>query len=128
MSIVSEAKARAAYRSYVHFCHKNQFKPAPFKAFAAKLDQMAAQVVVARMADQTPEDADYIAVAVKSAPVPGIGSVIRLCAQCNEEVWVDTRFVDRADRSKAIICSLCVPEITGKPMEKVIAEQIARLT
>lgn len=129
MSDADAKKLEEAYKSYKKFCRANGNPIAPFAVFSMKMQAMVATVVARQIADKVPDasKAHYIAVRVEDIREPGVNSVMRSCCQCDQSCWIHRSMVDKADASKGVVCNHCAPELTGKSMSELIAEQMLRL-
>lgn len=126
--MIPRAKARFLYKKYCKFEADNGGVPLPFDKFRERLEIFAAKVASRQLADVTPaEDALYLAVRVRSAPVPGTDSIQGACSFCSEPVWIHRDMVREATDAKAIVCNVCGPQRSGKSLEDMIAENMARV-
>ena len=57
-------------------------------------------------------DSWYLALSTETSPQPYLPSVMRKCATCGRDVWVDERTLEIADNSE-IICDICFRKKIG---------------
>ena len=120
-----DAQLDALWRRYLAHCKEINSPHVGREFFEAQVMGQIARMSAQRSADIIPEEdwghSIYISARASNGPMP-IEVVTRKCAQCGEIVWIDEILQDKADKAKAIICSVCVPEITGKPYEQIVKD------
>jgi hypothetical protein len=76
------------------------------------------------------EDAEnriYAAVRMSELPHGAqVPSATRPCLKCKELVAVDIRLTTVADRAKAILCTVCIEKVEGKPWEAILMDNLNR--
>lgn len=129
MSASTSEILRDAYKHYKKFCQKNGLPTAPFADFSARMRAMASKVLSHKIANKIPDasKAHYLATLVEDLNDPMTDAVMRSCIQCGKSCWVSRDLADKADTSQGVICNHCAPELTGKSMAELVAEQLSRL-
>lgn len=66
----------------------------------------------------------YVSYRVEDLPVPHVPSETDQCDLCKEDVWIDKKFMATRKRSKGLHCSRCAEELSGRPFEAMMTDQI----
>lgn len=116
---------------YLDVCEKTNVEAAPREQFEKAVDIIIAGEINQRQNESLkgtdPADTTYLASRVAGTGQPQVPSVIRHCGQCFAEIWIDATNLQMAEASKAIICTVCIPEVSGKPFDQILQETIRRI-
>jgi DNA-directed RNA polymerase subunit RPC12/RpoP len=120
-----EAKCKELYAKYLEHCKKdNVALPAPYVMFRRRVQEKMANMIAETRAQRFEDFSDvyYVASRVEDGGRPVSGSVTRQCSQCQKDVYV--AMPERADKSKGIMCNHCIEELTGKPFNQIVKEDL----
>lgn len=117
------------YNQYLVHCLKEGIVPASPDQFADGVKNRIAGMISEKKASKVEDWSEVVYVAYRKAgnPNPPAFSQVRQCAQCGEDVWVAHKMVNRADKSKMILCNICTPELVNKDMDSIIKKDLEDL-
>lgn len=128
-----EKKTRRMYRKYREACKQKGVDAVSFGLFKRWVETNVARLMAERVAALVPEEDAGHAYYLTNRVTDTIAKpddhdwVERKCAQCQAPVVIDITQVERAEKSKAIICNVCAPEVIGAPMEDLIRGKLRQI-
>lgn len=126
-----DRRMRALYEKYKTICEETGEEVPPYSVFRKiTISYMAAKTNALqreRMTHLKPNtDMLYVATPTKEG-LPHVASEVLICGQCKQPVYVGVIGLDMANKAKSIICTECLPEVTGKTTEQAFSEMLADL-